>query len=281
VRLTLIDRLSTIYQRYNEIPDQGRIDKLFSDPCVLMSMETVAGNYRDVFSAFMNLQMTCLGKARWGNNVPRDIFNIEDIVGFYPDAKFLICVRDARDFALSYRYQWRKEPAGEQADRLKQLYHPIIAALLWKACVKQISKAKCLIPADNLMVLKYEELVNNPRAVVQEVCQFIGEEFEEAMLEVGGHNSSFPTEDKNIFATGVGRWRTQLSREEVYLIQKIAHKELADLGYVSEDIQPNPLMLSYYTMVVPFAFIRLLRVNRALFGPVVPYLFRRLRLLVS
>ena len=63
----------------------------------------------------MNIQMRSQGKSRWGNNVPKDIFNIDKILSFYPDAKILVCIRDPRDFLVSYKHFWQ---AGSSEDNI-------------------------------------------------------------------------------------------------------------------------------------------------------------------
>jgi hypothetical protein len=66
-------------------------------------LKTSGRTYRDILTTFMNIQMRSEEKVRWGNNVPKDIFNLDQIFSFYPDAKILICIRDVRDYLLSYK----------------------------------------------------------------------------------------------------------------------------------------------------------------------------------
>ncbi len=99
-----------------------------------------------------------VGKSRWGNNTPKDVFYVEEIIEFYPNAKILLCVRDPRDFCLSYKHRWEVTTEGHK-NRLKSLYHPVITSLLWKSTVQRLSTLKSIVPSENLCVIHYESLV--------------------------------------------------------------------------------------------------------------------------
>jgi hypothetical protein len=265
--------LSTLYGKYNEPGDQDRISALFLEPAVVHTLQT-CHSYRDLFSTFMDIQTRRAGKRRWGNNVPKDIFSIKEIISFYPDATILICIRDVRDFLLSYQYKWRIT-SQENVRRLQRLYHPIMTSLLWKSSVKQIAAIRALVPETNLKVVRYESLVTRPEEVVRSICALLNEEFEAGMLAVETHNSSFQEQTSGIFSAAVGRWRTQLSKEEVYLAQKLARRELELLGYTTETVRANPYKLAQAFLTLPFAVWRALDANKEIRGPLVPYLLRR------
>lgn len=265
--------LRNLYRRYEENPDQQRIDKLLQSREVIEKL-TRCPSYEELFSCFMEVQMRCVGKVRWGNNVPKDIFHVEDIVSFYPDAKFFVCVRDVRDFLLSYKNKW-KNTGEENADRVRRLYHPVVTSLLWKASVKQILRIRNLVPRENLMTIRYESLVQNPKLLVREICRVLGEEFEEDMLNVDEENSSFETGQKGIYSSSVGRWRRLLTNEEVYVAQAIAGSLLAEFGYAPSELSINPWKVGYIYATVPCGLGRALHANAAIRGPLLPYVLKR------
>jgi hypothetical protein len=270
----IIERLSTLYRRYNHSLDQRRVEKLFAEPSVIDDLKTSCRSYRDVLSFFMALQMCREGKVYWGNNVPRDIFNVKEIFSFYPHVKVLVCVRDVRDFLLSYKNLW-KVASPEHVDREKKLYHPIVTSLLWKSTMRQVSVIESLIPPENLMIVRYESLVENPEETVRSICRFVQVEFEGGMLEVTTHNSSFQGSRGGIFTSSVGRWREGLAGEEVYLAQQIGRRELERFGYTIEKITANPAKLASIAVTLPYAFWRALDANKTLRGPLFPYLVKR------
>jgi len=272
-RAKIIQRLATLYGRYNEPPDQRRVATLFSEPAVIRELQS-ARDYKIMFSSFMNIQTRHVGKARWGNNVPKDIFSVREILGFYPLAKIIICIRDVRDFLLSYRNKWQVA-SQEGRDRLKRLYHPLITSLLWKSSIKQIAVIETLAQPENIMTVKYESLVEDPRAVVRQMCDFIEEDFEETMLDVRTHNSSTQVDQEGIFSSSVGSWRQQLTHEEVFMAQEIAGRELQRLGYERAVVDVHYARLVFLCATAPYACAKALAANRKRTGPLLPYLLRR------
>lgn len=271
----IVGRLLTLYHRYYELPDQGRVTRLFSDRAVLGGMQTSCKDYRDILSYFMEVQMRHEGKIRWGNNTPRDLFSVPEILAFYPEAKFVVCVRDVRDFLLSYKEKW-KVTGAEHVWRLKQLYHPVVTSLLWESSVRMVSKVKAMVPASNLIVVSYEELVTNPEATLRNICGVVGEKFIPDMLDVDTQNSSFETNDHGIFVSSVRRWRKQLSTEEIAVAQWLTKRDLMAYGYPLDKVQPNYLRLAGIVISTPYALIRALIANRGTRGPLFPYMGRRL-----
>jgi hypothetical protein len=272
--LKVLANLKSLYGRYDENPDQQRIENLLQTKGVIEKL-TSCDSYKAIFSCFMEIQMVSMGKARWGNNVPKDIFHVWDILSFYPDAKFLVCVRDVRDFLLSYKNKW-KNTGVENTERIRRLYHPVVTSWLWKASVNQILRIQDLIPRENFMIIRYENLVQNPKRLVREMCQFIGEDFEEDMLNVDDENSSFEVNEKGIYSSSVGRWRSLLTKEEAYVAQRITGNQLAAFGYSLAKVKMNPLTVGYMYATLPYALWKALRANREIRGPLLPYVSKRL-----
>jgi len=271
----IVERLSTLYERYYELPDQERISSLFSTINANSEILAQCNNYGDILAWFMRIQMEKEGKSRWGNNAPRDIFNYKDIIKFYPDAKIIICVRDLRDFLLSYQGKW-KVTGDDHVERLKKLYHPVITSLLWKSSMKLVSEIKRDVAAENLIIVNYEGLVQEPEITVNNICKTIGVDFIPGMLEVNSNNSSNAGNATGIFSSSVERWRENLSNEEIKIAQILAKKELRDLGYSIEPVKFNFFKLLMKFSSTPFALWRALNANKDVRGPLIPYLSRRL-----
>jgi Sulfotransferase family len=269
----VITRLRTLYERYNEQLDQKRIEKLLANRDILEKLRS-CGSYEEIFSCFMGVQMQLTGKVRWGNNVPKDIFHFKDIFSFYPNAKFIVCIRDVRDFLISYQNKWQAT-AVDSVDRIRKLYHPILTSLVWKASARQFVQLKGSMPSTAFKLVRYEDLVENPQKVVRDICDFIGEEFQEDMLNVDAENSSFREGQVGIFSSSVGRWRRLLSNEEAYIAQQITARELAEFGYSPVVPKINPLKVAYICATLPLSSWRALHANRALRGPLFPYVARR------
>lgn len=271
------NRLSTIYKRQHEGGYQKRMEPLLSDTDALGRMVGNCATYRDVFSGFMEWQMAAAGKARWGNHVPRDIFNIPEILSFYPDARIIVCVRDVRDFLVSYGGM-KSVLKAHHVGRYRQLFHPVVTSLLWVSTMRRIPIVERQVAPEHMMILRYEDLVREPEAAALRICRLIGEEFEPAMLSVQQNNSSdcsTRTAAGGIYASSVGRWRDSLPPEQAAVAQRIAGKWLTELGYRTESVAANPLRVARLVLTFPFALVRGLYANRSKRGALGPYVARR------
>jgi hypothetical protein len=279
-RTEIMERLSTLYGRYNQNEDQERIDKLLADPDIRKQLNASFSGYRSILDAFMQVQLQATPKSRWGNNTPKDLFHVDEILSFYPDARFIVCVRDVRDFLLSYKDRWKVTTSGHRA-RLRELYHPMITSLLWKSSMRQVAALSHRIPAGNMVISKYEDLVRDPAHAVQRMCACIGEKFEPDMLNISTHNSSDPTRRTGIFTSSVSRWRGRLTNEEAFLAQWLTRNELSGLGYRQARIEISPVKLAAILAASPHALIKALAANKDKRGPLIPYLVKRTAALLS
>ena len=273
-------KLSTIYKRYNENEDQKRIDKIFSKKNTYYEFKNKCGSFKDIYSWFLEIQMEIEGKKRWGNHVPRDLFNVAEIIRFYPEAKFVICVRDIKDFLVSYKNKWRKADKQKNRHRLKVIYHPIITSLLWKASIRQIKKLNEMVCEENRIIMKYEELVGKPEKSIKCICKTIGENYEPEMLHVEFNNSSFTLKRKGIYNNSIKRWKYELSQEEIEVTQLLAGEEIKYLGYEKLKINLNPIKFIPLFLQSSVAVGEGLRVNKEMRGSAIKYLFKRIRPLI-
>jgi hypothetical protein len=223
----------------------------------------------------MEYQAALEQKRRWGNNAPKDIFHIDEILEFYPDARFVLCIRDPRDFLLSYMYKWRVTAASE-VDRLQALYHPVLTSLLWRATVRSFAGVQTLAPIGHVMILKYEDLVGNPEFALRKVCAVADLEYQLSMTNVAFSNSSHAQSASGITSASVGRWENSLCPEDVWIAQHLLHNEMLEFGYAQKLIKVHALRLCHRILSTPVASLRALYANRRNRGPLVPYLTRRL-----
>lgn len=280
-RARIIEKLKTIYVRYNEPPeDQARVERLYAEGAILEALDGCR-SYRDLFDTFMRYQAADLGKVRWGHHVPRDVFEIGTLLEFFPDARIIACVRDPRDFLLSYRDKWRRG-TGWEADRLRQLYHPILTSMLWRGSMNALDQAVARF-GDRIFVSQYEAMVQDPEAQARKICAFIGEAFDPVMLDVTSENSSSESaqQEKRIFTSSISRWRGRLSAEEVILCQMVCCKLMRRFGYETENQPLKPLAVAGYVVTLPAGVMRALSANSSKRGPLLPYLAKRIRSLVT
>lgn len=197
----------------------------------------------DAIRGFYRLYARKRGKTRWGDKTPYYRVYMPDIARLLPEAHFLHVIRDGRDSALSYQGLW----FGPGDDFEKQ-------ARFW---VQQIRTAR-----DNARHLchyrevRYEALVAEPEATLRALCDELALEFDAAMLDyhrgaaerLGEHKRPFgpagrtPADIETFMAiheraktppdpSRIGRWRTEMSREELGRYEAVAGPLLRELGY--------------------------------------------------
>lgn len=90
----------------------------------------------------------------------------------FPEAKYIHMVRDGRDVAISFaRTPWWHRDIGKNLER-------------WHAEVWQIIESSNQILSQNQMLqVRYEDFVEQPEYSLRRICDFLGIDFEGAMLD--------------------------------------------------------------------------------------------------
>lgn len=274
----ILSGLKTLYGRYEEPEDQQRIDGLCRSDAFEREL-SACRTQREIFDTFMRLQAASVGKSRWGNQVPRDVFELDTILRMFPDARIVACIRDPRDFLVSYRDKWTVSADSHRA-RLRKLYHPVLTSYLWKASARAILTGKSRF-GDAVHVTRYEDLVSDPVSRLRQLCAFIGEEYHPRLLETQFSNSSTGERLTGVSSRSAGRWRTDLPVEDAYFAQKICGPVMEKLGYTRERLAPDRLKTARLALLAPARTLSALSANRSMRGSTLRYLARRIRALVG
>jgi hypothetical protein len=171
-------------------------------------------------------------KFRWAEKTPKHICHLEKILAVRPHSKILLIVRDGRDVASSIK------------DRTGSLEQGI---LRWRDDNLAGKEFWC---HPNVHVLRYENLISDPEAVLHKIITFIGETYEPDILKYheapkyyyaktiekppsafGEHHEQYRNWQINqpLF-DGSGRWK-QMSIAELDLIDSVAGDLLREFHY--------------------------------------------------
>ncbi len=172
-------------------------------------------------------------KPRWGEKTPYNLFFVKEILEDFPNAQFIFITRDGRDAS---------------ADYLESAFGPtniFCAAQVWKMCQNAVKPCREKLDSSQWMDVKYETLVKEPEKVLKQICDFLGEKYDPAMLEFyktdlakarGATKDHKPlghaTSDKYI-----GIYKNLLSLKEQRIFTTVAGKELVEAGY-EVDVEP-------------------------------------------
>ena len=172
------------------------------------------------------------GKARWGDQTAIIERFAEKILAAYPGAKVIHLVRDPRD---------RFEALLGRGPRRPGAVGHATAGWLLSASLAERNLARY---PDSYRVVRYETLVTAPEVTVRELCAFLGEAFDPAMLRMDAarryEEERAASADGIPISTGyVGRYRQGIGRVDLAFIQAFAGRRMRALGY-----PPDPIRLS-------------------------------------
>lgn len=148
--------------------------------------------------------------------------------------------------------------------------------MLWKASIRKLDAIRHKLPEDKLLIVRYEDMVTQPEAMLHKICGFLSETYESQMLNIKFSNSSDINSQGGIYSKSVGSWKGKLSQEEVWIAQKLAGTEMKAYGYELENIKANHLKLMLLFLSTPWALWNALKANRSKYGPAIPYMLRRI-----
>jgi hypothetical protein len=126
------------------------------------------------------------------------------------------------------------------------------------------------------MILKYEDLVDDPEFALRRVCAVADLDYQSDMIDVAFSNSSHAPSGRGISSASVGRWENSLSAEDIWIAQHLLNNEMLEFGYARKPVKVHAPRLCQRVLSTPVASIRALYVNRRNRGPLVPYLTQRL-----
>jgi hypothetical protein len=193
--------------------------------------------------AFYEAYARRAGKPRWGDKTPRYVLKMPLIESALPETRFVHVIRDGRDVALSVLDRTVKDlDAAEVARR-------------WR---RKVERARTDAPRlRHYLEVRYEALVSDPRAALEEVCEFIELPFDEAMLDYHERSGERLSEMRRSLpgsggetqlsaerrmethrrttappdASRATRWREEMSAADRASFERVAGGTLARLGY--------------------------------------------------
>lgn len=183
----------------------------------------------------------------FGEKSPDYINSIEDIVQWYPDAKFIYIVRDPKDVALSYYHHCRREEKYYDQgiiQQVKDLRIPLKrergkeslildAITLWKSDQTIISTMKKRFPK-RFITVKYEDM-KNPETL-NKVYSFIGAkssiELSNCVLEATDINERPRSEENSFFTFGKsGNWKEHMDNDMINYVNSLLNGFQHQFGY--------------------------------------------------
>lgn len=155
---------------------------------------------------------------------PEHALVLDSLLKWYPHSKFLFVLRDGRDaYSSAFRNPSVYNKVGDEYPRM------------WRDTARSYMRSR---NAGNLILVKYEQLVCDPRGYVSNIMNFIGLPFEEKQLDPTAFSRTSMRKQRGhemlsekISARSIGTFRTRLSEQQIHYFEKRAGAELRALGY--------------------------------------------------
>jgi hypothetical protein len=178
--------------------------------------------------------------AKWGDKNNFYLNHIDPLSEIFPGCYFVHIVRDGRDIACSYR---KVKTIGSESKYAPKLPTEITAiAEEWHGNLNKIKRSFENLNWKNVIEIRYEDLVADPKKTLSRVCESFGEEYNPQMLEFyllnrqkGFEPAEFlqwkeltlhPLSDERI-----GRFKIEMTVQDVRDFQRIAQSTLDKYKY--------------------------------------------------
>lgn len=184
------------------------------------------------------------GKQRWGEKRPSYYLWTDLILRLFPDTQFVHIVRDPRACVASLLATTWWSGGFERG------------LTAWVRAEWATRRLERTAPPNAYYRLRYEDLVTSPRRELTALCAYLGEEFDEQMLdhtkaaqdivhERQVHHNRTHTQ---VDPTRIEAWRNDLDSDEIGLIEAVTRRAMRRHGYEVSGlgIRPSPrLALSF------------------------------------
>lgn len=194
--------------------------------------ELAGGTLADAYRAVMRCKARRYGRPRYGDKTPFQLGHLERLFADFPHARVVHIVRDPRATVASLvRMPWA--PGS-----------PFLAAHYYRLQVEKVAAFR-----DHLLEIRLEDLVARPRETMARVLDYVGEEWDDAVVD---HRRHAPLDDVPPFpwltaAKGdVARqgdlpaWRRRLSPAWIRIVERITDRAMREYGYEKAELHREP-----------------------------------------
>jgi hypothetical protein len=183
--------------------------------------------YPRLFALLHEQHAERLGLPRWGDKSLHTERWADRIVADDPDARILHMIRDPRDRFASSVTRWKVRRGGAGAGAAESRSSARIAIENERRFPTQYR------------AVRYETLAAEPERTLRDLCAFIGEDFDPAMLGMdgapavrdGGNSSYGRLATGSISTSSIGRFAQILTPRQIAYVQLATRREMRAFGY--------------------------------------------------
>lgn len=166
--------------------------------------------YPELVNSFLLQKKEQEQKAIIGATVHR---HFDRLLSIWEDAKFIHLIRDPRDVARSCVGMGWTGNVWQGVDRWAEVEK------LWDDLVLKLD-------SDRYIEITYENLISEPEKTLTKICQFIGVNYDQSMLN---YDQNTTYDKPNI--QFINQWQSKLSNQEIQLIESKVSELMAKRNY--------------------------------------------------
>lgn len=250
----IMERLGPLEAHYGDLHRQDQFEQLVEDVCQLVEKNPVTwdgvelhrGEVRKrcrdhslvaVYGAVHDMLAESRGARAWCCKSLANVHYLPEIERYFGDqARYVHLYRDGRDVALSFR----KAIVGE-----KTWYH---IAKQWHEEQQQALSFKPQVPADRFISVSYESLTTNPEPVLRRLCDFMGVDYRDSMLDFHKSKEANRTAvagamwanvKEPVKANNSNKFLREASEQEIRIFESVAGSSLDALSYPRAFVKPG------------------------------------------
>jgi Sulfotransferase family len=139
----------------------------------------------------------------------------------FPDARYIHLLRDPRDVARScIGMGW-----------VGNVYYGVD---FWQEAENSWDQLKSSLRDDQYMEIKYEDLLQDVKSGLVRICEFVGLEYSDQMMNYSSHTTYAPPDNKLIY-----QWKNKYSKRELQLVEHKVGKMLVARKYELSGYSPD------------------------------------------
>lgn len=184
---------------------------------------------RDLYERLFTRYAHEHGKERWGEKTPLHTWHVDDMARVFPDARFVALIR---------------HPAASVGSNIRRFSARMSKATWhWHQYARELARKVMAHPGRSVLI-RYEDLVLQPEPVLRELLGWLGEPWDDAVLEhhtvqvsrggrtkVEGHSRT----DEPIDVSRIDKWTRTMEAEHHEWVSGRLGRLAAFYGYDVED----------------------------------------------
>jgi len=220
-----------------EKKQRGALTKAFSLFCKSLPPDGVTAA-KQILQAAYQMHLDSSGKSIFVDKTPRYYAVLDLIDDLFPQAKKILLLRNPLDVYASYKTTWETQRRIFTPEGVSDHTRDFCEGLFTLADYAAAS-------SEDVLTLRYEDLVKNPESVLRTVCEFAGLDFSSAMLAFYENTSLMedyqrsPVGDPLIASQPqpanrrtVNEWENRLEKEDIQALIDVLGIHIFDrLGY--------------------------------------------------